>query len=87
MPEDELLSRVRRLGRTVMTDGMEIDGDGNVNFCSLELKGIVRCGVQEGQAQCQVVVQDERLHWPDSMARRQSLYFTTSQMNLGRAFP
>lgn len=82
LTEEELGDRVEDLGETVVTDGMWIDGYGRVYHTALTQNALLRWvpGLE-----LEVVVRDERLSWPDSLAPGPDggeLYVTTSQIHL-----
>lgn len=73
---ERLAAEVENLGTTVVTDGMEIDEQGNIFFSSLETDAIV---VRIPEGRLLTLAQDERLSWPDSFAfgPRGTLYVTS----------
>ncbi len=75
---------VERVGPSVMTDGMAADAAGNIYFTALEYDAI-RYRTPDGRYR--VLVHDERLAWPDSLAiTPDGLYITTSRIHETKAF-
>lgn len=82
----ELAKRVEDLGHFVTTDGMELDKHGNLYVGDLEHNSIVR--ISPDRKTRTVLVQDDRLIWPDSysISRDGYLYISTSQVHTAPAF-
>jgi sugar lactone lactonase YvrE len=80
-----LAKRVQDLGHVLITDGMEFDSKGNLYFGDLEHDSIVRISPKLEKT---VLVQDDRLIWPDSYARTKDgyLYISTSQCQTAPPF-
>lgn len=77
----QIAERVENLGRTVVTDGMEIDSKGSVYFSALEQDAIV---VRSLDGTTDTLAQSDALAWPDSFAWSGSgewLYVTTSRIH------
>lgn len=75
---------VERVGPSVMTDGMDADASGNVYFTALE-EDAIRYRSPDGRYH--VLVRDERLAWPDSLAiTPEGLYITTSRIHQTKRF-
>jgi sugar lactone lactonase YvrE len=79
---EELGKKVQKVGITGVADGIEFTNDGSLYLTSLEDHAIKRL-MPDGTTE--VVVRDNRLQWPDSLAGGPdgSLYVTTSRINLG----
>lgn len=89
---DALASRVERLWPSVATDGLEVDGAGNVYLSALEEDAVF---VRTPEGEMRPLVKDPRLAWPDSFAFRAGtgrgthsaprdgrvLWFTTAQIH------
>lgn len=79
-PAWQITNSVREVGRTCVTDGMLTDGVGDVYFTALENDAILRLDGDDARKAfnqgrsvdfdkaLEVVVQDARLGWPDSLA-------------------
>lgn len=80
LTDDDLAARIENLGRTVMTDGMEIDARGNVYFSALEHDAVV---VRTPEGKLMTLVASPLYAWPDSFALgpNNSLYFTVAQIH------
>lgn len=80
LSSDEVGKRVERIGTTVFADGIQIDSSGNVYFTDVERNAISR--LRPG-TQIEVIVQDERIKWPDSIAIAPDgyLYFPIAQFS------
>jgi sugar lactone lactonase YvrE len=82
--ESTIAEGVEKVGETVVTDGMLMDGAGNVYHTALEQNAIVRLTPDK---KLETVVKDDRVKWPDSLSMRDmpeggpELYFTTSQIH------
>lgn len=84
LSDDGLLGRVEDLGHVLQTDGMEIDDRGNLYFGNVEHSAIVKISPDLRKT---VLVQDDRLVWPDSYSIRNGyLYFSTSQVQTAPPF-
>jgi sugar lactone lactonase YvrE len=82
--DSEIAMAVERVGPSVMTDGMAADADGNIYFTALEFHAI-RYRTPEGRYG--VLVHDELLAWPDSLAiTPDGLYITTSRIHETKRF-
>ncbi len=80
VPAWQITNSVREIGRTCVTDGMLIDGVGDLYFTALENDAILKLdgdAARKAFSQARsvdfdrslkVVVQDPRLGWPDSLA-------------------
>jgi sugar lactone lactonase YvrE len=77
---EQVAAAIEPLARTVVTDGMEIDAEGNVYHTALEHDAIVR---YTPAGELQTIVRDYSIIWPDSIAVAPDgwLYFTTSQIH------
>lgn len=62
---DQVAAAVEDLGETVVTDGMQMDADGNLYFSALEMDAIV---VRTPDGRLVTHARDIRLAWPDSFA-------------------
>lgn len=73
---------VERVGESGVSDGIIFGPDNWIYLTSLELNAIRRIDPDSGEVQ--VVVQDDRLKWPDSFAvgPRGMIYVSTSQIHL-----
>lgn len=82
---ERLAGEVENLGTTVVTDGMEIDEQGNIFFSSLETDAIVM-RIPEGRLL--TLAQDEQLSWPDSFAFGPggTLYVTSARIHQTAGF-
>jgi len=86
LTSEELEAHVVAHGKTTMTDGMEADQLNRVYFSAIERFAISRCSLTP-DLECEDVVEDPRIKWPDSFSwRGNTLYFTTSQIFLGPQF-
>ncbi|MBX9735908.1 MAG: SMP-30/gluconolactonase/LRE family protein [Phycisphaerales bacterium] len=77
----QVAERVENLGRTVVTDGIEVDTLGNVYFSALEHDAVI---VRTPAGTMDTLVESEKLSWPDSFAWADfggSLYVTTSRIH------
>lgn len=76
----EVGAAVEDLGRTVMTDGIEIDSAGNVYFSAIEHNAVY---VRTTAGLLKPLVRSSLFPWPDSFAigADGSLYFTVAQIN------
>jgi sugar lactone lactonase YvrE len=85
LKEAELVQRVVDLGHVSITDGMEIDAQGNLYFGDMEHNTILKITPDLKKA---ILVQDPRLLWPDSysISRDGYLYISTSQVQTGPPF-
>jgi sugar lactone lactonase YvrE len=74
-------SAVEKVGETPAPDGMLETPDGNVLLAAFEKNAVIK--FDPGSGKSSVVVQDEKLQWPDTMAwgPDQWLYVTTSQIH------
>lgn len=80
LSSDELGKRVERVGTTVFADGIQIDSSGAIYFTDVERNAISR--LRSGR-QVEVIIQDERIKWPDSIALSSNgyLYFPVAQFH------
>jgi sugar lactone lactonase YvrE len=78
---NRLAAAVEDLGQDAVTDGMLMDGAGNLYLTALEWDAIL---VRRPTGKLDPLVIDPRLRWPDSLAldAKGSLYITTSQIHL-----
>ncbi|MBT0665051.1 hypothetical protein KI809_12160 [Geobacter pelophilus] len=78
----ELPGKTENLDETVASDGLEFDHSGNLYFTAIEENAIKR-RLPDGTIE--MVVKDNRLQWPDSLALAPdgSFYVTTSRIHLG----
>jgi sugar lactone lactonase YvrE len=78
---EELGEKVQKVGDTGPADGMECAPDGTLYLTSLEDHAVKRL-LPNGTAE--IVVQDPRLQWPDSLAVAPdgTIYVTTSRIHL-----
>jgi sugar lactone lactonase YvrE len=84
LSDAQLLARVDDLGHVLQTDGMEIDERGNLYFGDVEHSAIVKISPDLRKT---VLVQDDRLVWPDSYSIRHGyLYISTSQVQTAPPF-
>ena len=69
----------------MVTDGMEVDGNGHVYLTDLEHNAVA---VRDRDGRVRTLVKDERLNWPDTFAWGPDgwLYVTTSQIHLTPRF-
>lgn len=76
---DALAGRIQRYGEKRSSDGISIDGSGNVYVTDVEAKAI---GVANAQGY-RVLAQDDRLVWPDGLAVSADgwIYATVNQLN------
>lgn len=81
LSEAELESRVKKIAETPRTDGMLESPDGKVYLTAFEENSIVRVDPATGEVE--VVLNDKRLQWPDTLAWGPdgSLFVTTSQIH------
>lgn len=81
LPDKELAAHVERVAETGAVDGMLMDAGNNLYLTALEENAIKRYR-PKGDI-LETIVQDERIHWPDSMDISPDgfLYFTASQIN------
>ncbi|MEM1165718.1 MAG: L-dopachrome tautomerase-related protein [Planctomycetota bacterium] len=80
-PHEQIAASVEVMGRTVVTDGMEIDRNGRIYFTSLENNSIV---LRQPTGELYALVDAHpQLDWPDSFAwgLNRWLYFTTAQIH------
>jgi len=82
--EADLAAGVEVVGSPEPADGIEFGLDGSLYLTSIEQNAIRRLAPGGG---IEVVVQDPRLKWPDSLsiAPDGAIYVTTSQIHLGHA--
>ncbi len=82
LKDDVAGQSVERVGESGVSDGIIFGPDNWIYLTSLELNAIRRIDPASGEVQ--MVVQDERLKWPDSFAvgPRGMIYVTTSQIHL-----
>lgn len=78
MSPTELAGRVERVGATVVSDGLWMDGQGRLFFTSVEDNSVQ---VREGD-RLTTVVRDARLRWPDTFSQGPdgTLYVTSSRI-------
>lgn len=80
LSSDEVGKRVERVGTTVFADGIQIDSSGAIYFTDVERNAISR--LRPG-GNVEVIVQDERIKWPDSITLSSDgyLYFPIAQFH------
>jgi len=79
LPFATLSSRVEAVGVKTMTDGMAIDGQGNIYFSDAEHSAIVR---RTPQGELQTLLLSVDIRWPDGFSLFQNqLYFTCSALH------
>jgi sugar lactone lactonase YvrE len=80
LPATVLAARVEDLGTYTTTDGMIFDAQGNLYMGDLEQHRIVKI---DPNLKMSVLIQDDRLIWPDSytISTDGYLYMSTSQIN------
>jgi sugar lactone lactonase YvrE len=80
MPAESLAAAVENLGRSPVTDGMEIDGEGRLYFSALEYDAVV---TRLPDGSYFTAAASPAIAWPDSFAWGPGgwLYFTTSQIH------
>lgn len=79
--DEQVAKHVENLGRSVVTDGMEIDFKGRVFFSALEQDAVV---VRSTDGTTYTLAQSDALAWPDSFAwgaYGYHLYVTTSRIH------
>lgn len=83
--ETEIAQRIERVGRLPASDGLEYR-DGKIYVTAIEDDAVVAYDVVTRQSE--IVAQDERLRWPDSLAFTPDgdLLVTTSQIHLTPKF-
>lgn len=76
---EEMATNVKEVGEVGGTDGFVMGHDGLLYITALSDNAIKR---RNGGGDLQVIVQDKRVSWPDSIARGpdNTYYFTTSQI-------
>jgi sugar lactone lactonase YvrE len=81
LTDDQLGAKVEKLATTPKPDGMLEGRDGTVYLAAFEKDAIARFDVASGKTT--IVLEDERLQWPDTMAWGPDgkLYVTTSQIH------
>lgn len=82
---DLLAAAVEDLGPDVISDGIFMDPQRNLYLTALELDAVVKRSPRDDM---EIVVQDERLRWPDTLALGPEgwLYVTVSQIHLTERF-
>jgi sugar lactone lactonase YvrE len=76
--ETQLVKKVENLGATPAPDGMIFDKDGNLYMADLERNAI---SFRTPDGDMKILIQDERINWPDSFAiEGNSLIFTDSML-------
>src|SRR5690606_30245340 len=80
LTEDELKTKVEDLGETAITHGLVADVKGNIYLTS-SLDYSIKRYTPEGKIE--IIVQDSRLIWPDSLGMGDDgyLYFSCAQVN------
>jgi sugar lactone lactonase YvrE len=80
LPEGELAGHVEKVAETGAVDGMLMDSDDNLYFTALEENAIKRL---RPDGSIETIVQDNLIHWPDSMdiSPDDYLYVTASQID------
>lgn len=83
--DTEIAQRIERVGQVPPSDGLEFR-DGKIYVTAIEDDAVLSYDVVTKQTE--VVAQDERLRWPDSVAFTPdgALYVTTSQIHLTPKF-
>ncbi len=88
LDETKLVKRVEKLGVTPAPDGMIFDDAGNLYMGDLERNAV---SYRTPNGEMKILVQDERLKWPDSFSidhKRRNLVFTDSLLlEAGRGRP
>ena len=81
LTQDELMAKVENMGEVGVTHGLVADKEGNI-YLTTSLDYSVRRLTPEGKLE--IVVQDPRLLWPDSLGVGSDgyLYFSCAQMQL-----
>jgi sugar lactone lactonase YvrE len=82
--KDELKAKVEFVTESGISDAVEFDSKGNLYLTSLEYNAIRK---YTPQGNIEIVIQHERLKWPDSFSIKAdgTIYVTTSQLHLGNA--
>jgi sugar lactone lactonase YvrE len=81
LPDDQVAQSVQDLGeREFASDGLECDNQGRLYLTDYEHNAIRR---RNTNGRYEIVAQDERMIWPDSMSIGSDgyLYFTANQLN------
>ncbi|MEO1341098.1 MAG: L-dopachrome tautomerase-related protein [Cyanobacteria bacterium J06635_13] len=81
LSETELGEQVERYGDKPVSDGISIDNAGNVYITDLNNKAI---GITKPDGSYEILVQDERLLWPDSLSAGADsyMYIAVNQLHL-----
>lgn len=82
LSDEALAKRVERFGAKPISDGISMDGAGNVYVTDVQASGI---GVTRPDGQYQLLFSDkERLKWPDGIAAGpdNNMYVTVNKLNL-----
>jgi sugar lactone lactonase YvrE len=82
LSEDALAKRVERFGRKPVSDGISIDGAGNIYVTDVEASGI---GVTRPDGEYALLFSDkEKLSWPDSIAAGpdNNMYVAVNKLHL-----
>ncbi len=79
--ETQLVKKVERLGPSPASDGMIFDKDGNLYMADLERNAI---SYRTPKGEMKILIQDERLKWPDSFTidGENNLIFTDSLLQV-----
>jgi sugar lactone lactonase YvrE len=81
LSDEQLSAKVENLGKTSKPDGMLEGRDGTVYLAAFEQDAIARFNASSRETS--LVIQDQRLQWPDTMAWGPDgkLYVTASQIH------
>ncbi len=84
LTEPNLDTKVEKVAKTCIADGIEFGIDGMLYITSLEDHSIKKLDVNSTDKKLATVIKDSQLVWPDSLAMRNDgfIYVTASQINL-----